>query len=187
MASSAMQGDDRQFRLCRLSASLCVLVRRPGMNLTATSGQNAQQATCLLGLPALLLSFYFHKQEQTPSASDYSDTGFGCRLVAMLHKRPSTAELRPRAPNGVTGVADWRAKQSVAKAGQLWARLTAAVLVAQVREAPHVGQVDGESYNRQQEVHLLAPVLSAVAVTRQGPPAGGRCASAGGVGGHGRL
>jgi hypothetical protein len=67
------------------------------------------------------------------------------------------------------------------------ARLTAAVLVAQVREPPHVGQVHGEPYDRQQEVHLLPPVLSDLTVPRQGPPAGGRCASAGGVRGHGRL
>lgn len=38
--------------------------------------------------------------------------------------------------------------------------LTATILVAEVREAPHVGEVDGEPDDGQQEVHLLAPCLA---------------------------
>jgi hypothetical protein len=38
--------------------------------------------------------------------------------------------------------------------------LTTAVFVAEIGEAPHVGQIDGEADHGQQEVRLLAPCLS---------------------------
>jgi len=69
----------------------------------------------------------------------------------------------------------------------LFAALTAPVLVAEVRETPHVGQIDGESNDREQKVDLLAPGLPGVPVPRQGSPARGRGASFGGAGSHGGL
>lgn len=44
--------------------------------------------------------------------------------------------------------------------------LTPSILVAEIREAPHVGEVDGEPDDGEQEVHLFAPGL-AFAVTRR--------------------
>lgn len=45
--------------------------------------------------------------------------------------------------------------------------LTTAVFVAEIGEAPHVGQIDGEADHGQQEVRLLAPCLSLLGVDRR--------------------
>lgn len=47
---------------------------------------------------------------------------------------------------------------------QLCSLLTAAIFVAQVREAPHVGQIDGEPDHGQQKVHLAGPCFALVRI-----------------------
>lgn len=37
--------------------------------------------------------------------------------------------------------------------------LTSSIFVTQVREPPHIGQVNSEAYDREQKVHFLAPGL----------------------------
>ena len=44
--------------------------------------------------------------------------------------------------------------------------LTTTVLVAEVREAPHVGQIDGEPDDGQQKVHLPAPGFALFAIVQ---------------------
>lgn len=51
--------------------------------------------------------------------------------------------------------------------------LTPSVLIADVREPPDVAQIDGESDDGEEEIHLFAPLVPGVAVGVRGRGAGG--------------
>lgn len=59
----------------------------------------------------------------------------------------------------------WATPVACTKYGHLFLskarKLTSAVLVAQVREPPHVGQVHGESYDRHEKIRFVRPLLPA--------------------------
>lgn len=50
--------------------------------------------------------------------------------------------------------------------------LTPSVLVADVREPPDIAQIDGESHDGEEEIHLFAPLVPGVAVGVRGRRAG---------------